>query len=91
MDKRDNVYSAAKISLTPNNVIIKKYKIPYQLGEKRSNLNNLKKIKPENFEKRQDNLYRTQSIIKGIIDANLTPHSKFLTLTTSDTVLTSFS
>ena len=70
-------------------LILKEYSVPYVLGQKKSD--KCKKgfcdDNSANKPKRLDNLKRARDTVAQIVYTNLTPHTKFLTLTTKDTIL----
>lgn len=80
-----NLYSAGKVYATQNTILVKKYNYPYKLGKREHKVE--KNPNRENFEKREDNLFRARTKVKNVINSNLSPHTKFLTLTTQNTVL----
>ena len=65
--------------------ILKEYSMPYVLGEKKEhNFRNYDNPEPT---KRIDNLKRARDMVASIVYANLTPHTKFWTLTTKECIL----
>ena len=65
--------------------ILKEYSMPYVFGEhKEHNFRNFNNPDPV---KRIDNLKRARDRVAAIVYSNLTAHTKFLTLTTADTIL----
>ena len=70
-------------------LILKEYSIPYVLGQSKSD-NCIKGFSDDNSAnnpKRIDNLKRARDTVASYVYTNLTPYTKFLTLTTKDTVL----
>lgn len=70
-------------------LILKEYSLPYVLGQCKSD-NCFKCFSDDNSSnnpKRTDNLKRARDTVASYVYTNLTPYTKFLTLTTKDTVL----
>jgi hypothetical protein len=70
-------------------LILKEYSVPYIVGQRKSD-KCIKKFSDDtsaNNPKRYDNLKRARDTVAAYVYTNLTPHTKFLTLTTADTVL----
>lgn len=68
-------------------LITKIYGKPYVLGVKKSDNKIFSDDTSPSGVKRLDNLKRARDSVAEIVYTNLTPHTKFLTLTTADTVL----
>lgn len=71
-------------------VFKKAYSIPYSLERKENSISFFKNFEDEDCRessKRLDNLKRARDMVAQIVYSNLTPHTKFLTLTTSETIL----
>jgi hypothetical protein len=66
---------------------LKEYSKPHLLGIKRSENAVKGKDNESGKLKRYDNLKRARDSVAQIVYSNLTPHTKFLTLTTAETVL----
>lgn len=72
-----------------NYLILKEYSVPYVLGLKKSD-NCCKLFSDDNSAnkpKRIDNLKRARDTVASYVYTNLTEYTKFLTLTTKDTIL----
>lgn len=70
-------------------LILKEYSVPYLTGNLKSD-KCFKKFSDDNSAnnpKRFDNLKRARDTVAQYVYTNLTPHTKFLTLTTAETVL----
>ena len=65
--------------------ILKEYSMPYVLGEHKEH--NFRNFDNTDREKRIDNLKRARDRVAALVYANLTPHTKFLTLTTKECIL----
>lgn len=79
-------YSSGKVIVTNDHIKFVRYKIPYKSGAREHEIKKVNFNNPD-FEKQDKNLFRAQAKVEEIINANVLEHSKFLTLTTADTVL----
>lgn len=70
-------------------LILKEYSVPYVLGQKKSDkcIKGFSDDNSANNPKRIDNLKRARDTVASYVYTNLTPYTKFLTLTTKDTIL----
>lgn len=87
MEQYCNTYVTEKCVISGDIVEFYKYSIPIRCDYVRSH--SIFKIKPdsnEGYERRIDNLARARQNVRRIIWANLTPHTKFLTLTVKDNI-----
>lgn len=83
-----NRYILQKAVISGNHVELYKYSMPVLCEfEKKQNLLKVKNNEHEEGKKRADNLARSRQSVRRIIWCNVTPHTKFLTLTCSDTCL----
>lgn len=83
-----NRYILQKVVISGNHVEFYKYSMPVLCEfEKKQNLLKVKNNEHEEGKKRADNLARSRQSVRRIIWCNVTPHTKFLTLTCSDTCL----
>lgn len=89
MEKIANSYIVEKAVISGQKIEFYKYSLPILCDYKRNpNILNIK-IKPDsddNYERRSDSLARARQNVRRIIWANLTPHTKFLTLTVKDNI-----
>lgn len=86
MEYRADEYSTGKVIVTNDNVQFVRYRIPYKSGAREHAIIKINSKNP-NYQKQDKNLFRAQADVEKIINANVLKHSKFLTLTTADTVL----
>lgn len=77
-------YVISKCVISGHKLEFQEYSVPV-LSEPRSYC--IERIKSDDSVKRTDNLYRARKAVRQRVWSNVTPHSKFLTLTTADTVL----
>ncbi len=87
LEKNCNNYISEKLVVSGSRMEFYKYSIPIKCDFERKNIST--KIKPETNEeyvRRSDNLSRARQNVRRIVWANLTPYTKFLTLTTKDNI-----
>lgn len=77
-------YTTGKLIVSGNKLELIQYSMPVRSDTRDYEI---KKNKNSGNEKRLDNLLRARQNVRQIVWCNVTPHSKFLTLTTSDIVL----
>lgn len=83
-----NRYILQKVVISGNHVEFYKYRMPVLCEfEKKQNLLKVPSSEQGTGEKRADNLARARQSVRRLIWCNLTPHTKFLTLTCSNTCL----
>lgn len=85
MDNIAKEFSIGKMIVFGEKIEFKNYSVPVCCGNRKHDI--LRLGNKETGEKRSDNLARSRMNVRYRVWANVTPHSKFLTLTTSDTVL----
>lgn len=78
-------YLTDKLTISGHKIEYVSYSSPYRINYKREY--DIIKNKENNNSKREDNLARARKKVRQIIWSNLTPKTKFLTLTTKDTCL----
>lgn len=79
-----NSYISDKVVLSGDRLEKYSYSVPIMCDFKREY--SIKKDKSKNNEKRIDNLERARQSVRRIIWCNLTPYTKFLTLTTKENI-----
>jgi len=88
MEKLAKTFVTEKCVISGNKIEFYKYQLPIQCDFVRKTKN--LKIKPpddeENFERRTDNLSRARQTVRRVIWCNLTPHTKFMTLTVKENI-----
>lgn len=77
-------YTSGKLVVSGEKLELKQYYTPINCDTRDYEI---KKDKNSGNEKRLDNLLRARQNVRQIVWCNVTPHTKFLTLTTSDIVL----
>lgn len=83
-----NRYILKKVVISGNHIEFYRYSMPLLCEfEKKQNLLKVKNNEHEEGKKRADNLARSRQSVRRIIWCNVTPHTKFLTLTCGDTCL----
>lgn len=86
-NNKAKTYTTGKMVLCGDVVEFKQYSIPYSCEKKFFFVPKCKDNASDDYVKRDDNLFRARSKVRQLIWANITQHSKFLTLTTSDVCL----
>ncbi len=85
MKKIAQNYVTEKCVISGNKIEFYRYSIPYKIDfEKRTSVVDLSSFIEK--EKRIDNLSRARQSVRRLIWCNLTPHTKFLTLTTKENI-----
>ena len=85
-------YTGGTVSIFQKHIDIKTYKVPYKCGPRNYDIDRkkAKKEREENnieYKKRSNNLGRARQRVFEIVNANVTPHTKFLTLTCRENIL----
>lgn len=78
-------FAVGKMIVSGTKIELKKYSIPLRCDKRQHSV--ARHETKSSGQKREDNLSRARASVRQRVWANVTPHSKFLTLTTSDTVL----
>ena len=79
------LYSVGKTTISGSKIETKNYSVPICCEHRKHSV--ARKSNKEDGVKRDDSLSRSRMMVRQRVWANITPHSKFLTLTTADTVL----
>ena len=80
-------YKGGSVTVFMNCIEIKTYSLPYKCGSRDYEINKDKNNANSEYIKRSDNLSRARKKIFSIVNANLTSHTKFLTLTCRENIL----
>lgn len=87
MEKFAKTFVTEKCVISGKYIEFYKYQLPIQCDYKRRQcVTKLKVPDDEKFEKRDDNLSRARQTVRRIIWCNVTPHTKFLTLTVKENI-----
>ena len=87
MEKLAKTFVTEKCVFSGQYIEFYKYSLPIQCDYARKhNVFKLKVPDDEEYERREDNLSRARQSVRRIIWCNVTPHTKFLTLTVKDNI-----
>lgn len=87
MEKLAKSFVTEKCVISGNKIEFYKYQLPIQCDyTRRHNIFKLKVPDEEKFQRRDDSLTRSRQTVRRIIWCNLTPHTKFLTLTVKENI-----
>lgn len=87
MEKFAKTFVTEKCVISGKYIEFYKYQLPIQCDYKRrQSVTKLKVPDDEKFEKRDDNLSRARQTVRRIIWCNVSPHTKFLTLTVKENI-----
>lgn len=87
MEKLAKTFVTEKCVISGTKIEFYKYQLPIQCDfTRRHNVFKLKVPDDEEYQRRDDNLSRSRQTVRRIIWCNLTPHTKFLTLTVKENV-----
>lgn len=87
MEKFAKTFVTEKCVISGRYIEFYKYQLPIQCDyERRHNVTKLKVPDNEEYVRRDDSLSRSRQIVRRIIWCNVTPHTKFLTLTVKDNI-----